>query len=450
MKKIICIALSTLLLTACHAEEKEQQVTGTTPAETTVTTPLTLTEIITTETSFVPEEPEKKQRIELAVFDPFEDSVVVEDEVYRELSEAVEKISDGHAFLYANTDAFFANKNCKSKYYENFADTDIILDDSNKPLYVYCPLNPEVAKTEEELFELMRKIFTENLYTDDEIKELLFSSENSDKAPAYKTIDGTLCIRVNTVGGAFKINFDEFNILSYDGNRAEICHYAPNMAYPPFTAFLTLEKSEEYGWQLDAYDFIPCYIDEATLMYNAVALNTEKLNTILSGGVQPENPKTTLVDGVEYTETDTGMSLTEMQDYFAEIFVETNIYKSDAYHSQDGLRKEIFGRKIKLCEEYTEKYINAVYREIDGILYRRNDAEKWYLPEIKSTPYFDNGGVGYDEYSFVYSQQPFYDFVTGEEFEEIVVVKYDIEYNETEKLYYDLQIAYYLPIKPLE
>ena len=448
MKKIICIALSALLLTACHAEEKEQQITGT--SETTVTTPLTLTEIITTETSFVPEEAEKKQLIELAVFDPFEDSIVVDDEVYRELSEAMEKISDGHTFLYANTDAFFANDNCKSKYYENFADTDIILDESDKQSYVYCPLNPEVAVTEEELFELMRKIFTENLYTDDEIKELLFSSDGIHKSPAYKTIDGTLCIRVRTEGGAFKINFDEFNILSYDGNRAEVCHYAPNMAYPPFTAFLTLEKSEEYGWQLDAFDFIPYYIDEATLMYNAVALNTEKLNTILGGGAQPENPRTTFVDGVEYTEAETGMSLIEMQDYFAEIFAETNIYKSDAYHSQDGLRKELFGRKIKLCEEYTEKYINEAYREIDGILYRRNDAEKWYLPEIKVTPYFDNGGVGYDEYSFVYAQQPFYDSVTGEEFEEIVLLKYDVEYNEAEKLYYDLQIAYYLPIKTLE
>lgn len=447
MKKIICIALSALLLTACHAEEKEGQVTGT--AETTATTQLTLTEIITEEIPFIPEEEEKQEVIELAVFNLFEDSIKVEDEVYRELSEAVEKISDGRAFLYANTDAFFANDNCKSKYYENFADTDIILDDSNKPLYVYCPLNPEVAETEEELFELMRKIFTENLYTDDEIKELLFSSENIDKAPAYKTIDGTLCIRVNTVGGAFRINFDEFNILSYDGNRAEICHYAPNMAYPPFTAFLTLEKSEEYGWQLDACDFIPYYIDEATLIYNAVALNTEKLNTILSGGVQPEKPRTTLVDGAEYTETDTDMSLTEMQDYFAEIFAETNIYKSDAYHSQDESLKEIFGKKIKLCEEYTEKYINEVYREIDGILYRRNDAEKWYLPEIKVTPYCDNGG-GYDEYSFVYSQQPFYDFVTGEEFEDVVLLKYYVEYNEAEKLYYDLQIAYYLPIKTLE
>ena len=66
MKKLICITLSALMLTACHAEEKEEQVTGT--SETTATTPLTLTEIITTETSFVPEEPEEKQRIELAVF----------------------------------------------------------------------------------------------------------------------------------------------------------------------------------------------------------------------------------------------------------------------------------------------------------------------------------------------------------------------------------------------
>ncbi len=92
MKKIICIALSAILLTACHAEEKEQQVTG--MVETTATTPLTLTEIITEEIPFIPEEEEKQEVIELAVFNPFEDSVKVEDEVYRELIQCTEAAYD--------------------------------------------------------------------------------------------------------------------------------------------------------------------------------------------------------------------------------------------------------------------------------------------------------------------------------------------------------------------
>ena len=95
-KKITAIALSALLLTACHAEEKEGQVTGT--AETTVTTPLTLTEIVTEEIPFIPEE-EKQEIIELAVFNPFEDSVKVEESTSAEIAESLKKIQiQGHYF----------------------------------------------------------------------------------------------------------------------------------------------------------------------------------------------------------------------------------------------------------------------------------------------------------------------------------------------------------------
>ncbi|MBQ7981148.1 MAG: hypothetical protein IJ305_06010, partial [Oscillospiraceae bacterium] len=306
-KKILCTLLSVLFLTACNAEEKEQQVTGTTPAETTATTPLTLTEIITEEVPFVPEEKEEKQEIiEVALFDPFEDSVKVEDEVYRELSEAVEKISDGRAFLYSNTTGFYADPTQQSKYYTDYADTDNVLEKSTEFEYTFCPLNPEIAETEEELFEYARGIFTENVHTDEEIRELLFAPESYDNQPNYKTIDGTLCMKCCYDGVMSSIDFSDINVTSYDENSAVVSTQAWGVSYPNDLVTMTLVKSEEYGWRLDNADFKEFWEDQATILYNGVKLREEKLNTILGGGEQPENPRTTVVDGESYTETDTG------------------------------------------------------------------------------------------------------------------------------------------------
>lgn len=438
MKKIICIALSALLLTACHAEEKEQQVTGT--SETTATTPLTLTEIITTETSFVPEEPEKKQRIELAVFDPFEDSVAVEDEVYRELSKAVEKISDSNAFLSGNlSTGLHTGECCRSKYYNNYADKGIAFSEDGEYEHTYHPLNPDIAKNEEELYERVRSAFTENMYTDDEIKDWLFAPlVYNDDVPNYKTIDGTLCINDDYKGVMTEICFTRFSVISYDENRVKLSAMARGIEYPSPRAFMTIAKSEEYGWRLDEIEMKDYWENEATLLYNGLKLREEQFNIILSGGTQPENPRTTTVDGESYTETNTGMSLSEMQEFFAEMFSE---------RIQPAKPKT-----IALREVYTQTYIDEVYYELDGVLYRKDNASKWYCPELQIDPYdlgeFSSvaGGV---RVSFTVKPE-FYDKVTDETFRTELSITHHIDFNEDYKTCSYVQVASELPIKPLE
>ncbi len=438
MKKIICIALSAILLTACSSEKKEQQVTGT--AETTATTLLTLTEIITTETSFVPEEAEEKQRIEIAVFDPFEDSAAVEDEVYRELSEAVEKISDGRAILKGNVTGLYAkDKIIRSKYIGKLFDKNVVLESGNKDgfEYSFCPFNTEIAETEEELTAFIRNIFTENMYSDEEINEILFAPESIDDQPQYKTVDGVLYIKDHYDGVMYDINFADIIIVSYEENRAEIRAYANGADYLGQIAFMTIVKSEEHGWRLDSLEMKDYWEHEATLLYNGLKLREERFNTILSGGTHPENPKTITVDGESCTETDTGMTLTEMQEFFAEMFSE---------RIQPAKPKT-----IALREVYTQMYIDEVYFELDGVLYRKDSAPKWYCPEIQIDPY----DIG--EFSLVSGgiraaftiEQDFYDAVADTTFKSKISMTYHNDFLEDSKTCSYVQISSELPIREM-
>ncbi|MBR4097413.1 MAG: hypothetical protein IKK42_08950, partial [Oscillospiraceae bacterium] len=220
------------------------------------------------------------------------------------------------------------------------------------------------------------------------------------------------------------IVYDDYYITYCDENRAEVITEAQGVSDDPERFFLTLVKSDEYGWRLDNMEYKDCYIREATLMYNAVTLKREKFNAILGGGTQPENPRTTVVDGVGYTETDTGMSLVEMQKFFEESFYEEVIkYESIWNGTAPG---------IMLRDEYMRKYINEVYAEIDGVLYRRNGVPKWYLPELK---------IDVMKY---YNEQSFID--NGEEIPAEVSIMWNTEWNNGVEEYTEVKIASELPI----
>ena len=423
IKEITAIALSALLLTACSAEKKEQQVTGT--SETTATTPLTLTEIITTEKPFVPEEPEEKQRIELAVFDPFEDSVKVEESTVVEIEEALKKISDSRELLSAN--GFLYHLSTTGDYINE----ENILEENESEEYCYKEVL--FADNEEELFDYFRAVFTENYISDEIIRAELFDerlqSVGGLPMANYKTIDGVLCMKYKSLASSYVIAYDDFVITYCDKKRAEVIADAEGASSDTQKFFLSLEWSEEYGWRLDNLEYEPCYLEEATLLYNAVTLKRDTINTILSGGVQPENPEVITIDGIEYTETDTGMSLIEMQEFFDETFFR-NVIECDYVNNRIKTDKP-------LAEKYIVRYIDGVYAEIGGVLYRRNGVPKWYLPELKIEP-----KQYYDIQTFVYN---------GEEIVTEVTVYTISQWNkETNKRdYYEIKIASELPIKEI-
>lgn len=375
------IELPTLITAVCLVLSSCTMNEGT-PEHTTAATPLTLTESLTEEIPFVPEPTEKEEappKVILALYNPFSDVPKPEDSVYRELSGAVEAIADARAFLYANPTAFCMS----SEYFTDYADTSISLEHNDELEYTFYPVNPEFAKTEDELFDRLRGVFTENYMSDNELRETLFAPSRYDSQPGYKTIDGTLCIKHKYDGVMASINKDEMTVLSYDENSAEVVVLGYGASDPPYYIFMTLKSSSDRVWQLDEYEQKNYFENEATLLYNAVTLNTEKLNMILGGGNTPDDPAVTEFNENTYIETDLDMTIDEMQDFFGDIFF---IYRMELTFEED----EDYLNGM-LLNQYRREYIDKIYYEEDGVLFRRADAPRWYLPELKIDPYNSYG-----------------------------------------------------------
>ncbi|MDE6710604.1 MAG: hypothetical protein K2J76_08955 [Oscillospiraceae bacterium] len=397
-KKIICLCLAALTLSACN----DNQIDG----DVSETTSLTLTESLTEE---IPEpeppEPEPMEVMEFAMFDPFyEQNQLYKDDtaVQEEMLAASEKLCDGLVLLDGGY-GFYA----KSKYYSNFADLDDPLEKDPMGDYTFCPLNTEIAASEDELFTFMRGFFTEEYLSDDELRSNLFESE-APYVPNYKTVDGTLCV-LDTYKGMTPIwRFDQTTVMSYDGTSAEIAVYAP--FDPAKMAFINMKKSEEYGWRLDGVEYTDYCPREASIMYNGIILKTETLNKILYGGNTPENAKTIEIDGEQYTETDSDMTFAEIQKFFAETF------EADLYNRE-------IGDKIINIEPNRTAYVDGVYAEQDGVLYRRNDAPRHYMPEMRLNAFVTLPSTGGDPGDWGFTcEQEFYDSVKDETFSQTISI----------------------------
>ncbi len=367
MKRTAVILTAALLLTACTAERKDGEFT-----ETSVTTPLTLTESITTE--IVPEPPAERKPVKIAMFSLFGDGTKCDEAVLAELTEAVERVSDGRAFLYASPSMFWH----KSQYAISYVDYDVTLERNDEDEYSYSKLNPEIAETEEELIEYFRSIFTEECFSDEELRKELFEPINENAHAAYKTIDGVLCMKQQYLGVSPSINFDEILYSECEGDRALVVTLGTGVADPPYHCYIELEKSGEYGWRASSVELKEYDESKSKKLYN-VYPRFSKVESILSGGVTPTDGETVTVDGESYTEADTGMSLEEMRRVFSECFCEREDIPEEMY---------LPSRTVFVREEYTEKYIDAVYIEEDGKLYRRDSAPAWTLGNLGFDPYY--------------------------------------------------------------
>ncbi len=417
--KIQPIVLAVLLLTACTAERKDGEFT-----ETSATTPLTLTESITTERiyEFPTEEKEQRSPIEFAVFSPREDAVKVDGPLYGEIIDAVVKSNNGRTLLYASANGFDMGTS-----WADYCDEETVLEENADEGYFYMPFSTEIASTSDELKAYLRQFFTEDFISDDEMEETLFTAQYGDAAP-YRIIDGQLAVRNQYTGLFTRIYTDGENLLSMecDGNRAKVIAVVHDGGYPSgLMAFAEYVRCDEYGWRLDKLEIESNSTYKVNCLYNAVALRTDKLNEILGGGNTPENAKTITSGKYSYTETDLDMSIEEMQDFFAESFDVNNI-------SHDS------PKVIQLRRTYTIRYIEDVYLEEDGVLYRRDDKPRWYLPQIKPDPYS--------------ADVKFEDLFTGEVFEYDVSATVDSMWDEDagKEVFYAVYISSELPIREKE
>lgn len=418
-KKIICISLLTLMLSACnnnHIDGSESE-----------TTSLTLTVSLTEE---IPEpeppQPEPMEVMEFALYDPFyEENQLYKDDtaIQEEMLAASEKLCDGLTLLNGYTYGFYE----KSKYNSSFADLENPLEKDPMGDYTYCPLNTEIAANEEELFAFMRGFFTEEYLSDNDLRSKLFESEPP-YVPTYKTVDGTLCVQ-DTYFGMIPIwEFDKTTVVSYDGTSAEIAVYAP--FDPAKMAFINMKKSDEYGWRIDGFESTDYCPEQAAEMYNGIVLKTETLNKILYGGNAPENAKTIDMDGVQYTETDLDMTIAEMQDFFDEMF------NAD---DQGVINK-------------TKTYVDSVFIERDGVLYRKDDVPRRYMPEMQLNAFVTLPSIGGEPGDGGFScEQEFYDSVKDETFSQKVSIRiiYDPDSWNEETGVYDKYYRIYVEKLPI-
>ena len=138
---------------------------------------------------------------------------------------------------------------------------------------------------------------------------------------------------------------------------------------------IEITRYDEYGWRLDGVGgFVWSDFDELRVnILHTLLQNTDKLNDILSGNT--DKSVSIEIDGEKYYLSEVGMSIEEMSKFF------TDIFYSKSLASADNLENGQVGDR--LCEKYIKKYIDDVYTEKDGKLYRKASAPEWYLPEMK-------------------------------------------------------------------
>lgn len=307
------------------------------------------------------------------------------EEIKKEIREALEKVSDAYAFKEAN----FMQFSDGSKYSANYVlDKSIELSGN-----FYSELNPEIAKNEDELFNYLRGCFTKNFISDDDLRKGLFSDDNGQ--PSYITKDGVLYMNNDYHGVPIRLynyyNFDGMEegfdygikeITEYSENSAKVSTVCTKTDYAErYIVYLTLKKSPEYGWQLDAFNEKDYFLAEQGA-YDPITEKTDKLNLILGGGNTPANAAEITVNGSDYTQTDLDMSIDEMHGLFGETFISEKLMENMQERNEYDV-KEV----ADIYTIYSEKYIDSVYIEQDGILYRKNNAPKYYLPQINFDPY---------------------------------------------------------------
>lgn len=380
MKKfsLLYIALAALMLTSCGVTHEGENITDV-PSESVSTTVAEETTAETTKPAQTASDEEKPQAadipMEIKTYDPFP---------YASYTIDINKTHDDNPFR-AGIVNFLQELEIARQFMQadyaihdskDYTDTGTILEGDDDAAFVYKPLKPEIAKDEDELFSYLRKFFTQDYISDEELRDWLFVDENDNK-PRYKTIDGQLCIRCGYHGIMTTIEPDKIWVLTVGEGEYPYISLAANahgVDYPPYHAIMGIQLSNEQSWLLDSLEFKMYDQALCDVVFNGLRRRSLTLDMILSGytGAGPlENPRTVVVNGESYTEAEALRTIDLMREFFSETFAETIYYKDK--------HGDITGTK-KLREDYTKKYIDDVYIEQDGVVYRRDSAPVWTFP----------------------------------------------------------------------
>ena len=200
---------------------------------------------------------------------------------------------------------------------------------------------------------------------------------------------------------------EDIHVIAYESSpSAATAAIRRNFHHPSDVEIIRVMEIEN-GWRTSRTETQSCYDPEISILCDILTKNEETWNHILGGGVTRTN--TVEVDGEQYTETEMNMTINDMRKFFA-----------------DNLSEE-------LCAEYTEKYIDSVFFEQDGVLYRKDSAPNLYLLSYQPDPYNGMKSAGSLEHNNGYYSeinQNFYDGYSGETVETDIRVVYRQPYHD--------------------
>lgn len=199
---------------------------------------------------------ENRKYSELSTFD--DKSITAE--IRSELSDAIVESSNNMAMLHAKIE-FLTNEYDEngSRYRVNHKYTEEEIAEADKNGYVYEAVAPEYAKSEEELYDRIRRSISEEFVSDEKMKELLFGKfefpvygdHPKVTLTNYRTVDGQLeMMQPWEPLSGYELLPENMSILAYNENSALAAVSACNNSGDIGVIAFYMVRSEENGWQL--------------------------------------------------------------------------------------------------------------------------------------------------------------------------------------------------------
>lgn len=271
---------------------------------------------------------------------------------------------------------------------DNYYGEDIFAEEhsfSSHSIYTRTRIRSDFGTNKEQLLNFFGTVYTDNyinsICENTSLGETLFGAAAGEDALFEEREDGVYRLVVMGTKGMNGYDYNDFDVRFFDGKTAEVgVPYRHD--YGRGYAIFSLRHDEGRGWRLDSrgkdYSVIghsPPQMD--TYMGHTVRFEIAKLD--MAAGRTPrvefvfeyfnETVDEDFIeqDGVKYYRVKNNFPIEDMRKIFAERIDEYKWEWSD--EAEDFVRTD-----EPLLQPCIDKYINEVYAEFDGVLYRREDA----------------------------------------------------------------------------
>lgn len=268
------------------------------------------------------------------------------------------------------------------EYYDSgiFAEEHSFSPDS---IYTRTRIRSDLGTNKEQLLNFFSTVYTDDyinsIYENTSLGETLFGAETGEDALFEEREDGVYRLVVLGAKGMNSYNTTDLDVRFFDGKTAEVgilYHHAYGIGYEIFF----LRHDEGRGWRLDSRGknyIVISHSPPQMAMYDDVHFEIAKLD--MKAGHIPrvefvfeyfnETVEDDFIeqDGVKYYRVKNNFPIEDMRKIFSARISEYKWEWSD--EAEDFVQTD-----EPLLKPCIDKYINEVYAEFDGVLYRREDA----------------------------------------------------------------------------